>query len=162
VLKCPDCDAPIQTLDLPCPVCVERAARGNDLEHAFSKTFEIRTAYRYHPDELVQNVNRFLWDERGLRRLGAHVHLDRQGLVGGITLHCVSGPEPSPSAVQFARVRLVDGSLVTRRRKDLGEALNGWSDENPAARRLNNWVITMNGRPVETWIMYATPRDEPF
>jgi hypothetical protein len=162
VLRCPECDSAIQTLDLPCPFCTERTDRREDLEHTFSKTFEVRTAYRYRPDDLVHNVNRFLSDQRGLARLGAHVHLDRQGLVGGITLHCVSGPEPSPSAFQFARVRLADGFLLPRRRKDLGAALNAWSDAHADCRRLNNWVITMNGRPVETWILYATQRHQPI
>lgn len=160
--RCPDCGSPLQTLDLPCPVCTFHDETGQDLHHTFSKTFEIRTAYSYKPDELVHMVNAFLWQQHTLERLSANIHLDRQGLVRGMTVHCVAGPEPVPAAFQFARIRCVTGDLLPRKRQDVGVTLNNWAESHPSYRRVNNWVISMHGRAVEVWVLYVTRRHTPL
>lgn len=45
MLRCPSCDAFLQTLDLPCPVCAslgEDLHAASNLVHEYSKTFETR------------------------------------------------------------------------------------------------------------------------
>jgi len=162
VERCPDCGSPLQTLDLPCPLCAFHDETSKDLHHTFSKTFEIRTAYRYRPEELVQKVNAFLWEQHTLDRLSTTFHRDRQGLVGGMTLTCVAGPEPVPVAFQFERIRLVTGDLLARKRQDVGVALNDWAEKNPSFRLANTWVISIHGRSVEVWVLYATRRQTPI
>ena len=156
VLHCPDCGSPIQTLDLPCPVCLAQES-ADELKHAFSKTFENRTAYSYRPNEFITKLNLWLIEQRTLERLGTTIHLDRQGLVRGVTLHCTAGSGPAPAAFQFDRIPLTKGTLFPRKHQDLGQALNAWSDAHPHFQRLNSWVMSMNGRPVETWVLFAMP-----
>jgi hypothetical protein len=159
VLRCPQCGSLLQTLDLPCPVCVaEVAPPPDDLKHTFSKTFQNRTAYQYRPDAFVTTLNRWLMEQRTLERLGVNIHLDRQALVRGVTLDCTSGSEPATAAFQFARIPSAKGIVFARNHQDLGQALNAWVEMHPHFRRLNNWVMSMNGRPVETWLLYAMPR----
>jgi hypothetical protein len=162
VERCADCGSPLQTLDLPCPVCVAAQEEARTLRHRFSKTFEIRTAYSYKPDELLHNVNSFLWTQSTVDQMSAHVHLDRQGFVRGITCHCVAGVELVPAAFQFARLRLVKGDLFVRRRQDVGTALNDWADQHPSFRKVNSWVISSHGRATEVWVLYLTPRSRPI
>jgi hypothetical protein len=159
---CPQCGTPIQTLDLPCPVCASHEQERDELRHGFSKTFEIRTAYSYKPETLVQNVNAFLWQQHTVDRLSANLHLDRQALVRGVTLHCVAGIQPVYAAFQFTRIRLAEGYLLPRKRRDVGTALNDWAESHPSFRRVNHWVISSNGRPVEVWLLYVTPRALPI
>ena len=95
VLHCPDCGSPIQTLDLPCPVCMLYVVPDTRRPHKYSKTFEQRTAYRYRPDDFVASINVWLCEQRTLERLGADILLDRQGLVRGVTLHCTALGAPA-------------------------------------------------------------------
>src|SRR5690242_8246183 len=115
---CPLCGTPLQTLDLPCAVCATQEEERDDLRHRFSKTFEIRTAYGYKPDTLVQNVNDFLWQQHTVDQLSANIHLDRQALVRGVTLHCVAGLVPVFAAFSVrqdpARRRLPPAEEPTR------------------------------------------------
>ena len=159
---CPLCGTPLQTLDLPCAVCATQEEERDDLRHRFSKTFEIRTAYGYKPDTLVQNVNDFLWQQHTVDQLSANIHLDRQALVRGVTLHCVAGLVPVFAPFQFARIRLADGYLLPRNRRDVGTALNDWGEMHPSFRRVNHWVISTNGRPVEVWVLFVMPRNLPI
>jgi hypothetical protein len=162
VERCPECGSPLQTLDLPCPVCAFHGETSKDLQHTFSKTFEIRTAYRYKPEELVEKVNTFLWLQHTVDRLSTTIHRDRQGLVKGMTLTCVAGSEPASTAFQFARIRLVTGDFLPRKRQDVGVALNDWMESHPSFRLANTWTISMNGRPVEVWVLYLTRRQTPI
>ena len=71
-----------------------------------------------------------------------------------VTLSCRMGWEPVPYRLQFARLVLLSGFLG-RRRTELGHALNQWADNNPGRKRLNHWVLSLAGRPVEAWLLFA-------
>ena len=150
--KCPQCGEVVASLDRPCPACEEGRVR--PIPPEFSKTFRIRTAFRYHPENLVKSLNDWLWEQTDLIGVGALIQRDRQGLVGEVTLTCRHGWEPSPVRFQFARV-VVAASFVGRPKRTLGDALNDWTEENPGRQRVTYWSVSVNGRPVEAWVLYV-------
>jgi hypothetical protein len=161
MLKCPRCGSALQTLDLPCPHCAVPVSTREATE--FSKTFTNRTTYRYRPEELLQRVNAWLRAQTDIISVGMIMSRDRVGLITSITLSCRIGWGPSRSRFQFARLVLMSG-FAGHRRVDLGDALNEWADLNPGCRRMNHWVLSTHGRPVETWLLYteeASPMSDP-
>jgi hypothetical protein len=154
---CPDCGASLETLDEPCPSCGSTVLSFQDTIHRHWKTFRNRTSHRYRPDEFVQDVNQWMSDQRGLLAAQWRIHRSREGLVRGVTLDMAESAVQVPWRLQFARVPLVEG-LLGRNRKDLGEALNAWTDRNPN-RRLQSYVILSSaGVDVELWVLFSEPR----
>jgi len=129
----------------------------------FSKTFPNRTTYRYRPDELLLRVNDWLGSQTDIISLGMIMSRDRVGLISSITLSCRIGWGPTGSRFQFARLVLMSG-FAGHRKTDLGDALNDWAERNPGCRRVNHWVLSTHGRPVEAWLLYseeARPLPDP-
>jgi len=154
---CPICATPLQTLDLPCPACDIDTPGPARIAYEYSKTFTNRTHTRYRPDEFVASLNEWLADQPGLLVVDVRVHQDRQSLVGAVTLTCRAESAPVDFQYQLERMELRSGWLG-RRRTEVGEGLNRWLDANPHRRRVNYWVLSSNGVPMDLWILFMEAR----
>jgi hypothetical protein len=162
VLTCPVCDARLQTLDLPCPVCTafgEDADVADQLLHQYSKSFKTRWAFRPNMDAFVATVNRWLYQQPGLFDVYPELHLSPTGTVREATLTC-RGTSRDPGLVfQLHRLPLATGGPFPIRRRDLGEALNDWADRHPEHDLVGRFVLDPAGVPMEVWILSVVPRE---
>lgn len=152
-LICPDCGAPIQTLDLPCPFCVvEQADR--PVVTQYSKTFDYKPKpFVYQPEMFAVRVNDWLSEQFGLTHVTASISFVL-GQIQTVTVNCTASSQAVSPQVRLERVPLPAGFLG-RNRLSAGEALNTWADQHPDRRRLNYWTPLSRGVPIDMWILYV-------
>jgi hypothetical protein len=152
-LTCPECGAPIQTLDLPCPSCpAEQESR--PVVTQYSKTFEYKPKpFVYQPDVFAEQVNRWLAEQVGLINVTMTISF-LLARIQTVTVNCTASNQAATPRVRIERVSLPAGFLG-RNRLSPGEALNTWADRHPDRRRLNYWTPLARGVPIELWILYV-------
>ena len=158
MLRCPYCGSPIQTLDLPCAICASNAQPTDELRHSYTRSFDTRGASRSRPEDFLAQINHWLFHEETLEELSVQMHTNEQGLVRAMTFSCIASSRRKPLAFQFDRVRLAQSTLIVRDPQDIARTLVAWSGAHPGVQRLNNWIVALNGRPLETWVLFASPR----
>ena len=159
MITCPHCGLVLQTLDLPCPACVDPSPNP-DFDpwtlHEFSQSFRTRHLVRPRTDAFVAELNAWLANQPGLVHVAPIIHRDHHGTVSGATLTCVASSRPATETFRFFRLPLLHHPWGVRR-KDLGEVLNWWTDEYPDYTRASHQVISSSGVPIECWLLSKGP-----
>jgi hypothetical protein len=158
--RCADCGAPLQTVDLPCPVCEEPG--GVPLAaHRYSRTFRCGWAFRPNIAGFVYDVNQWLYEQRGVHDVQPLLHRSVDG-VSGVTLDCDASELDAPYVFHLDHVPLINRSIVATGRRDPGEALNAWREAHPASTAV--WTNVGggggSGLPADCWLLAVTPRAE--
>jgi len=153
--RCSDCGCPLQTLDLPCPQCLEASSLPPPAStHQYAKTFNYRPKpFGYRPEVFAAEVNRWLADQSGLMNVAA-TFTYFQNQVRSLTINCTASSTQSSPLVQLEHVQLLHGAMG-RRRESVGDALNSWGDQFPHRRRINHWVVSSAGVASDLWILFV-------
>jgi hypothetical protein len=152
-LYCPQCGAPIQSLDLPCPYCPDEPAP-RPVVTQYSKTFEYKPKpFVYQPDIFAEQVNSWLAEQLGLINVTMTISF-LLARIQSVTVNCTVSNQAAAPRVRIERVSLPAGFLG-RNRLSPGEALNSWADRHPDRRRMNYWTPLARGVPIELWILYV-------
>jgi hypothetical protein len=152
---CPDCDAALESPDVPCAECDATALVSTDFPpvHEYAKSFENRYFARPRPDRFAAQMNAWLAEQPRLLHVGLMVHLHVQTIVRSATLMCVEGFSPYQLRFKIFRLPLTHG--IFSRRQPVDEAFNTWSEEHPAFRRASHVVVSTAGTAVEVWVVGA-------
>lgn len=157
MVRCPECGLPLQSLDLPCPVCLAaEEAPDAFLAHTYSKTLHNRQALRGRYGGLIQDVNAWLAEQPGLIDAWLTFHRGFGGEVTAITVTCAASGQPTTQALSLHRLPLTQGA-VARRSRDLGTALNEWGHEHPDLAPVRQTVLQTAGVDLDCWVTASGP-----
>ncbi len=155
MVSCPDCRLVLQTLDLPCPVCLPTAEPIEAdawLLHEYSKSFSARHGSRTHTDRFVEGLNAWLAVQPGLLQVTPSIDFDHGGVVRGATFTCLASSRPVAHGFRLYRLG-TRRKLIGTRPFDVGCGLNAWSDAHPDQTRVWHQVLRCDGTPVECWLL---------
>lgn len=151
-LRCEICGTPLQTLDLPCPLCDPIEIT----EHVTTIQNRHRGLFRNRPTRFVDDINEWLARQSGLLGLTFALSWDVATVVREITITYVVGHVDTEFDFRFDRVALTKDPLALFGRTTVGSALERWAAEHSDRQPVTHVAGESAGIPFELWILSTT------